>query len=66
MFGIGISSITLDKSSVKAVRIVLLANTNNISALTLSFGIMAQYDKVQIVLYLGRDRISNLNNTTYG
>jgi hypothetical protein len=48
------------------VGIVLHANTNNISALTLSFGIMAQYHKVQIVLLLGWDRISNLNNTTYG
>ena len=65
VLGVGISSITLDKASVKSGSDTI-SSTNGLTALTLSLGFMAQYDKVQIGLFYGWDRISNLNNQTYG
>jgi hypothetical protein len=63
--GIGISSITLDKAAVNTDT-GAISSTNSLTALTLSYGFMVQYDKVQLGLFIGWDRISNLNNSTYG
>lgn len=65
VLGFGISSISLDKSSVDRGGDTLSA-TNSFSALTLSYGFMVQYDKVQIGVFMGVDQISRLNNMTYG
>ena len=65
VLGIGISSITLDKAAVNTDT-AGVASTNSLAALTLSYGLMVQYDKIQLGLFIGWDRISNLNNNTYG
>jgi len=65
VLGIGISSITLDKAAVNTDT-GAIGSTNSLAALTLSYGFMVQYDKVQLGVFIGWDRISNLNNNTYG
>ncbi len=63
--GFGISSITLDKASV-STNAGALDSSNGLTALTLSVGYMLEYSKIQIGVFMGVDRISNLNNSTYG
>jgi hypothetical protein len=63
--GVGISSITLDKQSVNA-NASMLDSSNGITALTFSLGFILEYSKIQVGAFIGWDRISNLNNTTYG
>jgi hypothetical protein len=63
--GFGISSITLDKASVSN-NAGSLDSTNGLTALTLSIGYMLDYNKIQIGVFMGVDRISNLNNSNFG
>jgi hypothetical protein len=63
--GVGISSITLDKQSV-TTNASMLDSSNGITALTFSLGFILEYNKIQVGAFVGWDRISNLNNTTYG
>lgn len=63
--GFGLSSITLDKTAVNTDT-AGVSSVNGISALTFSFGGMLQYNKIQFGVFLGWDKISKLNNTTYG
>jgi hypothetical protein len=63
--GFGISSITLDKSQV-SMNANKLDSTNGLTALSLSLGYMVEYNKVQAGIFVGWDRLNNLNNSTYG
>ena len=63
--GFGISSINLDKSTVNN-NANMLDSSNGITALTFSIGYMLEYSKIQVGVFMGVDKISNLNNSTYG
>ena len=61
----GISSITLDSLSVSRNH-DRLTSSNTLPALTLSIGQMITFNKVQLGIFLGIDRLSRQNQNTYG
>lgn len=64
LFAAALSNVNLDASTVSQ-NADLLTTTNDFSALTFAIGGLVTYDRFQAGLFLGIDRIGNLNNTTY-
>ncbi len=62
--GYSISNIVLDSPSVSK-NADKLANTNNFSAFSFSLGYLIQYQQVQAGLFVGWDRLSNINQVEY-
>jgi hypothetical protein len=63
--GYSISNLVID--SVSATRNSKdLVSTNNFSAFSFSIGPMIEYDKVQVGMFVGWDRLSKLNQEKYG
>ncbi len=64
LLGVGIANVDLDASSV-SMNAEELDSANNFSALSISFGHMWEYEKVQLGIFIGWDRISRLNHDRF-
>lgn len=64
LFAAALSNVNLDASNVKQ-NADMLATANDFSALTFAIGGLVTYDRFQAGIFLGIDRIGNLNNTTF-
>lgn len=64
LFAAALSNVNLDASNV-GQNADMLSTTNDFSALTFAIGGLVTYDKFQAGIFLGIDRIGNLNNTTF-
>lgn len=65
LVGAGISNVTLDSASVSR-NANNLSSSNNFSALTMMTGVVLTYEKVQVGVFMGVDRLGIQNNLTYG
>lgn len=64
LFAAALSNVNLDASNVTQ-NADMLATTNDFSALTFAIGGLVTYDRFQAGIFLGIDRIGNLNNSTF-
>jgi len=62
--GFSISNINLDSVSVSNNH-NLLSVTNDFTALSLSFGLMVQYNRIQIGVFTGVDHLKRINQSTF-
>lgn len=60
-----LSNIYLDSITTTSNQ-VELNKTNNFNGWSVAFGVMLEFDKVQVALYLGSDRINKMNQSRYG
>jgi len=65
--GYSISNVALDSSSINITsNLDKLKSTNNFTAFSFSLGLLVEYEKVQAGFFIGWDRISKINDGTFG